>query len=81
MNAGIREPWKANEKPNVNQWYRIKSETDVDFYKITKDFRSEELQTTFYKIVEYVNSDIIFCGKTLAQAREILKDFTWRKAV
>ena len=72
------EAWKAKDKPNLNQWYRMR-EADQDFLRIRKDFRSPELKQTFYKVEEFVHSDVISHGLTLAQARDMIKQFTWKK--
>lgn len=72
------EAWKAKDKPNLNQWYRMR-ESEQDFLRIRKDFRSSELKHTFYKLEEFVHSDVISQGLTLEQARDMIKQFTWKK--
>ena len=79
MNAGIRIEWTEQLKPNVNQWYREKD--GDDFLKITKDFRSPEEKVTYYKIVSYYDCDVRFRGISLAHARSIMRELTYRKAV
>ena len=71
--------WTTKERPSVNHWYMLRRE--MDYWKILKDFHSPETNITYYKIVEYYNGDIIFCGKTLAQIREIMRDFTYRMVI
>lgn len=72
------EQWKEKDKPNLNQWYRMR-ESEQDFLRIRKDFRSPELRATFYKVEEFVHSDIISQGLTLSQARDMIVQFTWKK--
>lgn len=72
--------WTRKEKPCVNHWYRCK-DSDTDFWKITKDFHSPETHETYYKIVEYYNGDILYCGHTLADIREILRANTYRMVI
>lgn len=72
------EPWKAKDKPNLNQWYRMR-ESEQDFLRIRKDYRSPELKKTFYKLEEFVHSDVISQGLTLEQARDMIVQFTWKK--
>lgn len=72
------EQWTEKDKPNLNQWYRMR-ESEHDFLRIRKDFRSPELKQTFYKLDEYVHSDVISQGLTLVQARDMIKQYTWKK--
>ena len=72
--------WTSKEKPCVNHWYLTK-DSDTDYWKITKDFHSPETNETYYKIVEYYNGDIPYCGHTLAQLREIMRDNTYRMVI
>lgn len=72
------EAWKAKDKANLNQWYRMR-ESEQDFLRIRKDYRSPELKLTFYKVEEFVHSDVISQGLTLEQARDMIKQFTWKK--
>ena len=72
--------WKTIEKPCLNHWYRLKSD-DLDYWKIVKDFHSPESNITYYKIVEYYNSDVFYVGSTLAQARELMRDNTYKMVV
>lgn len=73
--------WTNKEKPVVNHWYRLIGDGDRDYWKIVKDFYSQERKETYYKIVEYYNGDILYCGHTLAQIREIIRDNTYRKVI
>ena len=41
----MKEPWTEKEKPNINQWYRMR-EQDQDFLRIRKDFRAAERKQT-----------------------------------
>lgn len=68
--------WLA-EKPNVNQWYRCISSCE-DFIKITKDYYSVKEVRCFYKIVQYYNGYVIEHGLTLKQAREYIRENTFR---
>lgn len=72
--------WTNSEKPSVNHWYLCK-DTDTDYWKITKDFYSPETKETYYRIVEYYNSDVLYIGHTLDQVREIMRENTYRKVV
>ena len=49
-----------------------------DYWKIRKDYHSPVTGITYYKIVEYYNGDNLYCGSTLAQVREIMRDNTYR---
>ena len=71
--------WIRIEKPEVNHWYQLIKE--MDYIKIVKDFYSPELNQTFYKILEYYNSDILYSGKSLATCREIVRDLTYRSVM
>ena len=72
--------WTQREKPSVNHWYMTK-DSDTDYWKIVKDFHSPETRITYYKIVEYYNGYILYCGRTLAQLREIMRDNTYRMVI
>ena len=72
--------WTKREKPCVNNWYLCK-ESNMDYWKILTDYHSLETKTTYYKIVEYYNGDILYCGHTLAQIREIMRDNTYRMVI
>ena len=72
--------WTSKEKPCVGHWYLCK-DSESDYLKITKDYYCEPLKTTFYRIVEYYNGDILYVGHTLAQIREILRDNTYRMVI
>lgn len=65
----------------MNQWYRLKDNDDGDYAKIVKDFYSHTRAKTFYKIVSYYDAEVLYSGKTLVQAREIMKFITYRKGV
>ena len=72
--------WRMKEKPCLNHWYRIKGK-ELDFWRINKDFYSPETKITYYKIVEYYNGDILYCGRTLKQIRMIMRDETYRMVI
>lgn len=72
--------WTHKEKPAVNQWYLCK-DSETDYWKIAKDYHSPETRETYYKIVEYYNGDILYCGHTLAQIREIMRSETYRMVI
>ena len=74
----MKTGWTERDKPNLCQWYRMR-EADQDFLRIRKDYRNPELKRTFYKVEEFVHSDVISHGLTLAQAREMIKQYTWKK--
>ena len=71
--------WSRNEKPEVNHWYQLIDEDD--YWKIVKDFYCKERNLTFYRIVEYNNSDCLYTGRTLAQCREIIRDNCYRMVI
>lgn len=71
-------PWSRTERPCVNHWYRTIN-GECDYWKIIKDYHSKERNITYYKIVEYYNGDQLFCGKSLASVREIMRQNTWKK--
>lgn len=70
--------WTHGEKPCLNHWYRMIK--DDDFLKIVKDYHNEEENITYYKIVEYRQGDNLYTGKTLARARTIMRELTYRRA-
>ena len=72
--------WTKREKPSVNHWYLCKY-SYTDYWKIMKDYHSPETKQTYYKIVEYYNGDIFFCGFTLEQIREIIRQNTYRMVI
>ena len=71
--------WLKNEKPCLNHWYLIMD--DNDYWRIRKDFYCKERNITYYKIEEYINGDLTYCGKTLAQCREIIRNSTYRMVI
>lgn len=71
--------WTHRDKPSLNHWYRLIGERD--HWKIIKDFHSDKDNITYYKVVAYYNSDILFSGKTLAEARAIIRDNTYRMVI
>ena len=75
----IAYSWQRNEKPCVNHWYQIR--LGMDLWKIVKDFYSPETKETYYKIVAYYNCDIIYSGRTLMQARQIIRNNTYRMVI
>lgn len=72
--------WTHKEKPSLNHWYLLIDEP-TDYWKIVKDFYCKERNITYYKIVEYYNSDVLYVGRTLAQVREIMRDNTYRMVI
>lgn len=72
------EAWKEKDKPNVGQWYRMR-EGDQDFLRIRKDYRNQELKQTFWRVDEFTHADTVAHGLTLDQARDYVKQFTWKK--
>ena len=70
--------WTGNEKPNVNQWYQC-IEEPLDYWKITKDYYRMENKTTYYKIVEYYNGDILYSGYSLKAIRQLIRENTYRR--
>ena len=73
--------WMNKEKPELNHWYRVIGDSDRDYWKIVKDYHSQETGITYYKIIEYYNGDIMCCGKTLAQCRELIRKNTYRMVI
>ena len=71
--------WSNREKPSVNHWYQLRE--NLDYWKIQKDFYCKETNTTYYRILEYYNGDLLYCGKTLAQARELIRENTYRMVI
>lgn len=71
--------WTRLEKPALNHWYQLRLQ--MDYWKIQKDFHYSEKNITYYRIVEYINGDIIYSGKSLAQCREIIRENTYRQVV
>ena len=72
--------WTQREKPSLNHWYRTK-DFEQDYWKIVKDYHAPQTGMTYYKIVEYYNSDILYAGKTLAQLWEIMRNWTFRMVI
>ena len=71
--------WSNREKPSLNHWYQLRE--CMDYWKIQKDFYCNETNITYYRILEYYNSDLIYCGKTLAQARQLIRENTYRMVI
>ena len=71
--------WENKQKPSVNHWYQCR--LSVDYWRINKDFYCKERNITYYRIQEFYNSDIIYCGKTLAQCRELIRENTYRMVI
>lgn len=72
------EAWTEKDKPNVGQWYRMR-EVEQDFLRIRKDYRNQELKQTFFRVDEFTQGEMIAHGLTLSQARDYVKQFTWKK--
>ena len=73
--------WTNKEKPELNHWYMVSGNADRDYWKIAKDYHSPETGITYYKIIEFFNGDIICCGKTLVQCRELIRENTYRMVI
>ena len=71
--------WTRKEKPELNHWYQLRFE--MDYWRIQKDFYCQEKNITYYRIVEFYNGDLIYCGKTLTQCRELIRVNTYRMVV
>ena len=71
--------WTNSEKPSLNHWYQLRE--CMDYWKIQKDFYCKETNLTYYRITEYYNSDIVYSGKTLAQARQLIRENTYRMVI
>lgn len=69
--------WTREEKPCLNHWYRMIRKDD--FLKIVKDYYNEKTRTAYYKIVEYRQGDILRAGLKLVEAREIMREVTYRR--
>ena len=78
--GGRGVPWSNREKPSLNHWYRCIA-NERDYWKIVKDFHSPERNTTYYKIVEYFNGDVLYCGRTIAEIRQIVRNNTYRMVI
>ena len=74
----MMEAWTEKDKPNVAQWYRMR-EAEQDFLRIRKDYRNQELKQTFFRVDEFTQAETVAHGLTLAQARDYIKQFTWKK--
>lgn len=72
------EAWTEKDKPNVGQWYRMRG-AEQDFLRIRKDYRNQELKQTFWRLDEFTQGDTVARGLTLNQARDYIKQFTWKK--
>ena len=71
--------WTDRERPSVNHWYQLRE--CLDYWKIQKDFYCKATNITYYRILEYYNGDFIYCGKTLAQARQLIRENTYRMVI
>ena len=71
--------WTTKEKPSINHWYRLKYQ--ADYWKIKKDFYCEANKTTYYKIIEYYNGDVLYTYHSLARIREIMRENTYRMVI
>ena len=72
--------WTSGERPAVNHWYLTK-DSETDYWKIAKDYHDPKRKITYYKVVEYYNGDNLFCGKSLAMIREIMREYTYRMVI
>ena len=72
--------WSDGERPCINHWYLLK-EPGLDYWKIMKDFHDKETNITYYKIVEYYNGEILYCGKSLFQIRQLIRNNTYRMVI
>lgn len=73
--------WDGNERPSLNHWYRVRRIDSAVYWKIVKDFHSPETKETYYKIIEYYTGDNIYCGKSLARIRQIMRENTYRMVI
>lgn len=73
--------WTASEKPNINEWYKVKFSEYNDFYKIQKDFYSPEAHRTFYRIISFYDGQLVERGMTLSEAREFIRNLTYRRVI
>ena len=73
--------WKPSEKPNLNQWYKVRFSEVNDFYKIQKDYHSPEAKRTFYRIISFYDGGIVELGLTLTEAREFIRNLTYRAVI
>ena len=71
--------WSNHEKPCLNHWYQLRE--CQDYWKIQVDFYCKETNITYYRILEYYNADLIYCGKSLAQARQLIRENTYRMVI
>lgn len=68
--------WSNREKPSLNHWYQLLR--TQDYWKIQKDFHCKETNQTYYRIAEYYYCEIVYSGITLAKARDLIRDNTYR---
>lgn len=73
--------WNPSEKPNLNQWYKVRYSEHNDFYRIKKDFHSPEMRRTYYKIVSFYDGQTVEQGMTLSEARDFIRDTTYRQVI
>lgn len=73
--------WTSNERPSLNHWYRVWGSDSVAYWKMVKDYHSPETKETYYKIVDYYQGDNMYCGKSLAQLRQIMRENTYRMVI
>ena len=71
--------WSQKEKPCINHWYLCIGESD--YWKIQKDYYSKEQNVTYYKIVEYNNGDVLYCGRSLAVILQLIRENTYRMVI
>lgn len=72
--------WQSDEKPAVNTWYNAK-DGYRDFLKIRKDFHDEEAHITYYQVVSYYDGETRATGLTLAQAREYMRENSYKGVI
>ena len=72
--------WTDKETPCINEWYRTR-EWIVDYWKIMKDRYDMEKHCCLYKIVSYYDADVIENGLAIWQAKQMLKDNTYRSEI
>ena len=72
--------WTDEDKPGVNYWYRTKEEIQ-DYWKILRDGYDSKWHCTLYRIVSYYDSECVIGGIALWQARQMMKDHTYRQVI
>lgn len=74
--SGVR--WGKDEKPLINNWYRVIGTKDKDYWKIMKDYHNPLRGVTYWKIVSFYEGEPVVVGKALAYCRMLMKEGTYK---